>query len=63
MQAKAGARILGNANGVGVKDNLAAAAAMVAAAKVGAVKPADADANEGPDAYPPPARVSWATSA
>ena len=53
VQAKA--RILAPANGT-AKDNIAAAAVM-AAAKA-AVKPADAaDANEGPDAYPPPPKV------
>jgi hypothetical protein len=45
-------------NGVGAKDNLTPAAAVAMAAAKGAVKPADAaDANEGPDAYPPPAKV------
>ncbi len=44
------------ANGAAAKDTIAAAAAM-AAAKA-AVKPAEAaEANEGPDAYPPPPKV------
>ena len=48
------ARILAAANGT-AKDNIAAVGAMAAKAPV---KPADAaDANEGPDAYPPPPKV------
>ncbi|GAX84656.1 hypothetical protein CEUSTIGMA_g12077.t1 [Chlamydomonas eustigma] len=50
-------------HGVAGKENLAAVAAAAMAAAKGVVKPADAaDANEGPDAYPPPAKINVGNS-